>query len=40
MRWTDVTETVGDGEQIFRTLIPMPDGSSFEMMRARYRRRG
>lgn len=39
MRWIDVTETVRDGEQIFRTLIPMPDGTRFEMMRAHYRRR-
>ena len=39
MTWIDVTETIRDGEQIFRTLVPMPDGSSFEMMRAHYRRR-
>lgn len=39
MSWTETTELVKDGEQIFKTLLPMPNGAPFEMMRAVYRRR-
>ena len=36
--WRETTETISDSHQVFRVLIPLPDGTDFEMMRADYRR--
>lgn len=38
MTWTETSEKVSDMEQIFRVFFPQPDGTSFEMMRAVYRK--
>lgn len=39
VRYREITETQEDGTQIYRNLVPAPDGSEFEMIRATYRRR-
>ena len=38
MSWREVSRFISDDEQTFRVLMPLPDGSEFEMMRVRYRR--
>ena len=39
VRWRDVTQTVDADTQVYRSLVPGPDGAEFEMMRVTYRRR-
>ena len=39
VRWREVTETRADGTQVFRSLMPGPDGVEFEMMTVTYTRR-
>lgn len=39
MRWRETTQTLDPDTQVFRFLLPMPDGSEFEMMTVTYRRR-
>lgn len=39
LRWREETTTVEDGHQIFRSFMPLPDGTEFEMMTVNYRRR-
>jgi len=38
MAWRETSEVIFDHEQIFRVLLPQPDGGEFEMMRAVYRK--
>ena len=38
MAWRETSQLVSDTEQVFRVLLPLPDGGEFEMMRAVYRR--
>ncbi len=40
IRCREITETVADGTQIYRNLVPTPDGGEFELIRIVYRRRG
>jgi hypothetical protein len=39
MRWREVTEMRGADTQVFRSFIPLPDGTEFEMMTVTYTRR-
>lgn len=39
VRWRELTETRADGTQVFRSLMPGPDGGEFEMMTVTYTRR-
>jgi hypothetical protein len=39
IRYREVTETRPDGSQIYRNLMPTPDGGDYEMLRILYRRR-
>lgn len=36
--WRETKQTLSPAEQVFRVLMPMADGSEFEVMRAVYRR--
>ena len=38
MAWRETSQLVSETEQLFRVLLPLPDGGEFEMMRAVYRR--
>jgi hypothetical protein len=39
VRYREITEKRTDGTQIYRNLVPTPDGGEFEMIRTVYRRR-
>jgi hypothetical protein len=39
MRWREVTQTRDADTQVFRSFIPLPDGTEFEMMTITYTRR-
>jgi hypothetical protein len=39
LRYREVTQTIEDGVQVYRNLVPATDGGEFEMIRATYRRR-
>jgi hypothetical protein len=39
MRWRETTETVDDDTQVWRSLMPGPDGREVEVMKTTYRRR-
>ena len=39
MRWRETTETLDADTQVWRSFMPAPDGSEFEMMTVTYRRR-
>jgi hypothetical protein len=38
-RYREITQTMPDGSQHYRNLVPMPDGGEFEIIRSVYRRR-
>jgi hypothetical protein len=38
-RYREVTQTMPDGSQVYRNLVPLPNGEEFEMIRTVYRRR-
>jgi hypothetical protein len=39
VRYTETTQAIEDGTQVYRNLVPTPDGGHFEMIRSVYRRR-
>jgi hypothetical protein len=39
IRYREQRQLLDDGSQLYRNLIPMPDGSELEMVRSVYRRR-
>ncbi len=39
IRYREITQTLPDGTQVYRNLVPTPDGGEFEMIRSVYRRR-
>jgi hypothetical protein len=39
MRWRETTETVDADTQVWRSLMPGPDGAEVEVMKTTYRRR-
>jgi hypothetical protein len=39
VRYREITQTLDDGTQVYRHVLPTPDGGEFEMIRATYRRR-
>ena len=39
VRYREIIETRADGTQLYRNLVPTPDGSELEMIRIVYRRR-
>lgn len=39
VKWREETTTVDPDTQIFRSFMPLPDGTEFEMMTVKYRRR-
>jgi hypothetical protein len=40
VRYREVTQTLADGHQVYRNLVPTPDGGEFEMIRITAHRRG
>ncbi|MCW5980016.1 MAG: DUF1579 domain-containing protein [Bryobacteraceae bacterium] len=40
IRYREIIQTLDDGSRLYRNIVPMPDGSEFEMIRAMYRRAG
>jgi hypothetical protein len=38
MSWREISQFVSDEEQTFRVVMPLPDGSEFEMMSVHYRK--
>ncbi len=38
VRYREVTQTLEDGTQVYRNLVPMPDSGEFEMIRTTYSR--
>jgi Protein of unknown function (DUF1579) len=39
IRWRETTETVNEDTQVWRSLMPAPDGGEVEVMKTTYRRR-
>ncbi len=39
VRYREETRTLPDGSQVYRNLLPTPDGGEFEMIRTTYRKR-
>src|SRR5207244_2701258 len=39
IRWREVTHTVDENTQTFRSFMPLPKGEEFEMMTVTYKRR-
>jgi hypothetical protein len=39
IKWREVTETVDTDTQVYRSVVPLPDGGEHEMMRVKYTRR-
>jgi hypothetical protein len=39
IRWREVTETIDDRTQVFRSWMALPDGGEFEMMTVTYKKR-
>ena len=39
IRYRELTQTQPDGSQVYRNLVPMPEGGEFEMIRTTYRKR-
>lgn len=39
IRYREITETRPDGSQVYRNLVPTPDGGEFEMIRMVYTKR-
>jgi hypothetical protein len=38
IRYRETIQTLEDGSQVYRNVVPTPDGGEFEMIRATYRR--
>lgn len=39
IRYRETIETIEEGVQVYKNIVPLPDGGEFEMIRTLYRRR-